>query len=478
MNEFTLKKAERKRAKLRIGISAPSGGGKTYSALLLARGLADSWDKIAVIDTENRSASLYSQFGDYQVIELEENFAPERYIAAIKACEDAGVQVIVIDSATHEWDGKGGCLEIVDKLGGKFSDWSKVTPRHRAFLESIINSKCDIITTTRRKQDYAMEQNEKGKYSVTKVGLKEVQREGFEYELTLTFDMTITHLAKASKDRTGLFSDKPEFIITEDTGKELKEWNSGGIPDPMNEPATEEQKEQIVTMCEEMGGTVNKLVNAGAMLPLNRITIAGADKAISALKIRKENEKNNPPKQNPPTENPGNIDHVPDAAKPDSPKVSEARLTRIRVMGKEDGMVDDEHLIKYLFDTYGIDFATVEEFTSMCENQAKHIVAKMVDRRVEIKEEQSETTQEEIKTTQKNDNLPTEESNLSTEDDKSSEKDNYVAPENCEKCGKKLLKAEKKYLNNKAHEFLDPNSEEFKTYKSLCSKCQKELGFN
>jgi hypothetical protein len=226
--QVVLRKAERKMAKLRIGVSAPSGGGKTMASLLIAHGLVGDWKKIVLIDTENGSGELYSHLGEYNVITLEAPFTPEVYIEAIEAAEKAGMEAIIIDSATHEWDGKGGCLEIMESLGGRYQDWSKVTPRHRKFIDAILSSPAHVITTTRRKQDYAMDKEQSGKMTVTKVGMKEVQREGFEYELTIAFDIDIRHNAKASKDRTGLFMDKPEFVITEETGKTLKDWANSG----------------------------------------------------------------------------------------------------------------------------------------------------------------------------------------------------------------------------------------------------------
>lgn len=228
-----LRKATRSQAKLRIGVTGPSGSGKTYSSLLIARGLTDSWDKIALIDSENGSGELYSHFGDYSVLTLSDPFSPEKYIEAIKTCEEAGIEVIVIDSASHEWDGPGGCLEIQEKLGGKFQDWAKVTPRHRAFLDAMLKSPAHIVVTNRKKQDWSMDKDSNGKTTVEKLGLKDVQREGFEYELTLSLDVTIRHLAKASKDRTGLFMDKPEFTITEETGRELRTWSESGKVDPI-----------------------------------------------------------------------------------------------------------------------------------------------------------------------------------------------------------------------------------------------------
>jgi len=230
---MAIRKVSRTKAKLRIGMSAPSGFGKTYSALRLARGIASNWDKICIIDTENGSADFYQDLGDYNVNPLNAPYTPERYIQAIKECEEAGMEVIIVDSITHEWDGKGGCLEIVESLGGRYQDWGKVTPRHQAFVQSILTSPCHVITTVRKKQDYEMSKDNNGKLTVQKAGLKEITRDGFEYELTLSFNIeNKNHLAVASKDRTGLFDNKPEFVITEETGKILKEWAESGAEAP------------------------------------------------------------------------------------------------------------------------------------------------------------------------------------------------------------------------------------------------------
>lgn len=240
MKQMELKKAVRKQVKLRLGMSGASGFGKTYSALLLAYGMTNDWSKIAVIDTENKSASLYANLGEYNTLELSAPYSPERYTEAIKTCENAGMEVIIIDSISHEWEGKGGCLEIVESYGGRYQDWAKVTPRHNAFIQTILQSNCHIITTVRRKQDYDMIKNEHGKTTVQKVGMKEVTREGFEYEITINFEfLNDNHMVKASKDRTSLFCNQPEFVITTETGKKIKEWCECGIVDIV---LTEEEK--------------------------------------------------------------------------------------------------------------------------------------------------------------------------------------------------------------------------------------------
>ncbi len=222
---MNLKQSKRQNVKLRLGISGASGFGKTHSALLLAYGMTGDWSKIAVVDSENSSASLYSDLGNFNVLDLSAPYSPERYIEAIKTCENASMEVIIIDSITHEWNGTGGCLDIHSKLGGRWQDWSVVTPRHQAFIDKILQSSCHIITTARRKIDYSLDVGSNGKSKVVKHGTKEVTREGFEYELTVNFEIVNDqHLAKASKDRTNLFSNTHEFVINSKTGERLLKW--------------------------------------------------------------------------------------------------------------------------------------------------------------------------------------------------------------------------------------------------------------
>ena len=224
-----LNKSERNQVKLRLGLSGPSGYGKTYSALLLAFGITNDWSKIAIIDTENNSANLYSHLGDFSVLTLNPPYSPERYIEAIRTCENASVEVTIIDSITHEWNGKGGCLDIHRKLGSRFQDWAKVTPRHQEFIDAILHSKCHVITTVRSKTGYSMEIGSNGTTRVIKHGLKPITREGLDYEMTLFFEIiNDKHLVKVSKDRTGLFLDKKEFIINSVTGRKLIEWCNRG----------------------------------------------------------------------------------------------------------------------------------------------------------------------------------------------------------------------------------------------------------
>ena len=227
---FVLRKASKQAKKLRILFSASSGSGKTYGALKTAYGLCGDWSKICVIDTERDSASLYADMGEFNTIALDAPYTPERFIEAIKAAEDAEMDVIIIDSITHEWSGSpGGCLDLHAKLGGSFQDWSKITPRHNKFIDAILTSKCHVFCTVRRKEEYALSTNANGRLQVQKMGMGEVTRDGFSYEMDLVFEITNSnHLTIASKDRTNLFVNEPEFLLSEKTGTTLKEWAANG----------------------------------------------------------------------------------------------------------------------------------------------------------------------------------------------------------------------------------------------------------
>ena len=261
---MNLQQAERKQAKIKLGIQGPAGAGKTYSALLIAYGMTKDWSKIAVIDTENHSADLYAHLGSFNVLALDKPFTPERYIEAIEICEKAGMQVVVIDSISHEWEGTGGILDIHGAMmGNTFTNWAKVTPRHNDFVQKILQSPCHIIATIRSKQDYVLSEKN-GKMVPEKVGLKGVTREGLDYEFTLVFDVDIKHQATASKDRTNLFMDKPQFLITDKTGEQIKSWCESGksleaVKEMVNQASTVEELRNIIRQYPDYRSTIEPL---------------------------------------------------------------------------------------------------------------------------------------------------------------------------------------------------------------------------
>ncbi len=230
MAELTFLKAERKKVKLRIGLIGPSGSGKTYSALRLAKGIGG---KIALLDTEHRRSEYYAGEFDFQVLHMEPPFNPERFNKAIEAAEAAGYEIFIIDSASHEWAGRGGILETHNAMqGNSYTNWGKVTPRHNSFVEKINYSRMHIILTIRGKDLYVLEENDKGKQVPKKVGMGGEQRPGFEYELTCSFMLDVhTHTTTVEKDNTHIFEGRYE-LLTEEHGRQLRAWAESGIDAP------------------------------------------------------------------------------------------------------------------------------------------------------------------------------------------------------------------------------------------------------
>ncbi len=225
---------------------------------MIARGLGG---RIAVIDTERGSASLYSDLVDFSTLELNPPFTPERYIEALRCAEKAGFDTVIIDSVTHEWNGSGGCLDINDELaqskfrGNTWAAWNAVTPRHRAFIDSMLQSPCHVITTMRSKTETLQGEDKK----VRKVGMKMEARDGTEYEFTVVLECSHdNHIAVASKDRTRLFPQP--HIITEETGKRLADWLEAGAEPP---PAIVEQLPELTV---DYDPTMDDAVTIAAMI--------------------------------------------------------------------------------------------------------------------------------------------------------------------------------------------------------------------
>lgn len=226
-------KAERKKSKLRLALTGPSGSGKTYGALLVGKGLGG---KIAVIDTEKGSAALYSHLVDFDVLDLEPPYSPERYRQAVKLAVDNGYSVIIIDSIAHEWSGAGGCLELNDEIakakfkGNTWSAWSETKARHRALIDDLLACPAHIIVTMRSKTETAQAEVN-GRKQVQKLGMKAEQNDGIEYEFTTVLDLIHDgNFAQPSKDRTGLFPPNSNpFKLSKGIGQKLMEWLESGV---------------------------------------------------------------------------------------------------------------------------------------------------------------------------------------------------------------------------------------------------------
>lgn len=235
---LTFKKATKEQAKLRLALIGLAGSGKTYSALAVGTHLVPD-GKVALIDTERGSASLYADKFSFDTLDLESH-SPERYIEAIEAADSAGYHVIVIDSLSHAWAGRDGALEQVDKIAkreGKtnnFTAWRDVTPMHNKLVDAILTSRAHVIVTMRSKMEYALEKDEKtGKSSVRKIGLAPIQREGLDFEMTLVGDMDLNHNFIVSKSRCLGAVEVGEVIHNpgEKLASKLRGWlMSGAVP--------------------------------------------------------------------------------------------------------------------------------------------------------------------------------------------------------------------------------------------------------
>lgn len=243
-----LQKAKRTLARIKVALGGPSGSGKTMSSLLMAYGLvkaahpgmsdAEIWEKICIIDTENGSASLYvnmqvgaNRIGEFFTIPMGPPYEVTKYIDSIHAAEQAGIEVIIIDSLSHAWIGEGGALDkqgkIAQRTGNSYTAWRDITPEHNRLVDTMLQSSSHIIANMRAKTDYVQEKNANGKTVVKNIGMGLQMRDGVDFEFSTVFMLDADHVANATKDRTGLFDGK-YFVITPETGKEIYAWLSSG----------------------------------------------------------------------------------------------------------------------------------------------------------------------------------------------------------------------------------------------------------
>ena len=259
----SFKKAVKSKSKLRLGLIGPSGSGKTYSALAIATKLGG---KVAVIDTEHGSASKYADIFEFDVLELE-SFGPLEYVKAIQEAADAGYSVIVVDSLSHAWIGRGGALELVDnaavrsKSNNSFAAWREVTPQHNQMIEAIIRVPAHIICTMRSKTEYVMEKDERtGKTAPRKVGLAPVQRDGLEYEFDVVGDIDHDHRLVVTKSRIPALADSVVVKPGAEMAETLKGWLESGVE--VSEPVAPAKVDMDTNATTEQLENIKKLAGA------------------------------------------------------------------------------------------------------------------------------------------------------------------------------------------------------------------------
>ena len=264
------KKAVREQVWIKVLLSGASGSGKSYSALKLATGIAKKCGgEIAYIGTEGSRDKYYSNEFSYDLLQLEDPYTVDKYMQAIDMAVEGGYKVLIIDSMSHEWKWLN---DTHDKMpGNSFTNWGKLKPKHRLFMDKVLNSPIHIIATARGKDDWVLE-DKNGKQVPKKVGMGQQQDKDIAYEYTVSLMIEQdTHIASADKDNTHLFDGRYE-VLSEKDGERLYDWaNTGDIPAPTKETvkyATAESdasseditsiKKEIIQLCTSLGGTKNE----------------------------------------------------------------------------------------------------------------------------------------------------------------------------------------------------------------------------
>ena len=195
---ITFRKAVRENVGLLLGVVGASGSGKTYSAMRLAKGI--SGDKpFAVIDTEARRALHYADMFNFDHADLHAPFRPDAYAEAIKAADDAGYKVIVVDSMSHEWAGEGGILDWqedeLDRMAGddwkkreacKMAAWIKPKMSHKQMVQRLLQVRATVIFCFRAEEKVAMEK-ENGKTVIVPKGFQPICEKNMMFEMTASF---------------------------------------------------------------------------------------------------------------------------------------------------------------------------------------------------------------------------------------------------------------------------------------------------
>ena len=245
---FTFRPAIRENVWLIIGLAGSSGSGKTYTAMRLASGIAG--DKpFAVIDTEAGRAKHYADLFRFDHGDLTAPFRPAAYAEAIKAAEEAGYPVIVVDSMSHEHAGEGGLLdwheEELDRMAGNdyrkrdacdMAAWIKPKMEHKRMVQKLLQVRAHLILCFRAEERIEMVR-EGGKMKIVPkaslTGLNgwiPVCEKSLPFELTCSFLLTPDHpgvprpIKLQEQHRPFFDTTKP---ITEAAGKALAEWARG-----------------------------------------------------------------------------------------------------------------------------------------------------------------------------------------------------------------------------------------------------------
>jgi hypothetical protein len=231
--QFLFLPATKAQAKARLALAGPSGSGKTYTALKIATALGG---QIGCLDTEHGSAAKYANLFGFGHQPFAKPYDPRRLIRALAAAGSQGIEVLIIDSLSHFWQGAGGMLDVVDGAarrnygGNTWSGWKDANPIERDLIEAMLAFPGHLIVTMRVKTEYVVEENDKGKKAPRKVGLKPVQRDGLEYEFDVVGDLDLGNTLTISKSRCPALSGAVIHQPGLEVGQQLLTWLQDGAP--------------------------------------------------------------------------------------------------------------------------------------------------------------------------------------------------------------------------------------------------------
>ena len=240
MSFLKIETASREGAKTVTAFAGVSGSGKTFSAILYAYGLAKrNASKVGFLDTENRRGRLYADIlpGKAQslIADMAAPFSPARYAEAIKQFEAAGVEVLVIDSVTHEWEGIGGCDDIANEgvAPGKPGRWNKAKREHKRFMDVLLQSSMHIVVCVRAREKTKIDRDAQGKTIFIPQGIQPVQEKNFMFEMTASLMMDEQGARQqVMKCPAALqkFLGRGQGYITVEDGEAVRAWIDGGTP--------------------------------------------------------------------------------------------------------------------------------------------------------------------------------------------------------------------------------------------------------
>lgn len=243
---FEFRPAVREQTALLIAFAGPSGGGKTLSALRLARGLVGPNGKIAGIDTEARRMLHYAGEHKFDHAELMPPFSPAQYIEAIKAGEAlvGNEGAVIIDSMSHEHEGEGGLLDMqlaaLDRMAGEdygkrerlsASAWREPKLQHKRMMNRLLQLRCHVIFCLRAEEKIKFVKGEDGKTRIVPMGWQPICEKRFMYEMTASF-MLLDALPGVPQPIKLQDQHKAAFpqgqLVSEESGAALAAWARGG----------------------------------------------------------------------------------------------------------------------------------------------------------------------------------------------------------------------------------------------------------